>query len=195
MKMLFLMIALCGLASTAALAEGVATSARPACAPVTTARLVTTGEAFLSRGGSFAEARDGAELIAGDRVTIRGAGASVFAGRELLARAAAGTLLAIDRKDGQLCVVRISTDPTVVGAAGVDKKSDCTKQKNDKKDSDWEDLCGWAPAAGVDGVLGPLLGVTTVGAGVGAAVAVTGDKGKGDDKTSILILVNSLSRQ
>jgi hypothetical protein len=180
--------------ATAARAEDAAR--RPAragavCVDAESARLVTAkGVALVSRGGSFAQAHDGAELFAGDRLLIRGGAATLLAGAEVLARAGSGSLLTLDRRDGKLCVARASSSPAAIAAApsgqasNNDDDRDCDLTDDDKKkkkkitksDDDQTDRC----------LL--ILGGLGVGGVAGGVVAAT--SGGSDDKTPPLVNIS-----
>ncbi len=69
---------------------------------------------LVSRGGSFAEATDGAALSVGDRVLVREGSASIVVGQKVVTQAAAGSMMKLVAKDGAICAAQATLDPAVV---------------------------------------------------------------------------------
>lgn len=87
-----------------------------ACAKAGSVRLATAdGKVLLSRGGSFSQIRDGAELSAGDRILVRDGSASVMVGQNVASKVGVGSMLTITEKDGFVCATQVSSHPAVVG--------------------------------------------------------------------------------
>jgi len=123
MKKIFATIAILGLCSSgAAVAESVTvgseSSQRQNTCAAGMARLTNVkGGVLLSRGGSFSELRDGAQLSPGDRILVRDGSANVALGETVAFRAGAGTMVTIAEKDGVVCAKRVSSHPATVGQA------------------------------------------------------------------------------
>jgi hypothetical protein len=163
--------------ATATAAAAPPASRAPVCAKADSARLaMPKGVALVSRGGSFFEIHDGAELIAGDRLLIRGGSASLFGPDAALIRAGAGSLLTLERRDGLLCVARVSSHPDAAASASSGKE--CDKDESERDPAKCPPIPpGGAPGgAGLPGAGaagGPLAG-SAGGVLAGSALPVLG---------------------
>ncbi|MBG0810029.1 hypothetical protein IY145_11635 [Methylosinus sp. H3A] len=131
------------------------------------ARLTSVkGGVLLSRGGSFSELRDGAQLSPGDRILVRNGSANVALGETVAFRAGAGTMVTIAEQDGVVCAKRVSSHPATVGQA---ESFDATPY-----------VVGGAAAI-------------VVGVGVGAGVSSTSNNNDEQQRNAALLLLQSLS--
>ncbi|ATQ66920.1 MULTISPECIES: hypothetical protein [Methylosinus] len=166
----------------AATAAGAAPESRAICADADSARLsMPKGVALMSRGGSFSEIHDGAQILAGDRLLIRSGSASLFGSAALLVRADAGSLLTLERRDGRLCVARVSSHPE---AAAASSGAECDKDESERDPAKCPPISsGGAPGGGL--LAGAAIPVVGVAAGAVAGGVAAGTSSASTDKNSL----------
>jgi hypothetical protein len=185
MKFVISVMAFSMAAANAAVA---APASRAVCGDADSARLaMPKGVALMSRGGSFSEIHDGARLVAGDRLLIRSGSASLFGPEALLARAGAGSLLTLERRDGRLCVARVASHPEAAAAVSGGKECDENESKRDPAKCPPIPPGGAGlPGAGAGGGLGAGSALPVLAGAAGAvAGGVAAGTSSGADKNSL----------
>lgn len=134
------------------------------CAKAGSVRLATTdGSVLLSRGGSFSQIRDGAELSPGDRILVRDGSANVMIGQNVASKVGAGSMLTITEKDGLVCAAQVSSHPAVVGQG---------------------EIFGVSPLF----VAGGVAAAVGLGVGLGVGLSDNGDNGQQQRNLALLLL-------